>query len=408
MSHAPAAPAASSGNGRVAMVAYTHYLTDPRCRREATVASSSGWEVHFYALASRRHRRTFPCEGITLHELPLSRYRGDNTTAYLFSYFRFLCLASAALFREHLRHRFDVIHVNTMPDFMVMTSLLPRLFGAKVILDIHDVMPEIYMTKFELPARHWKIRTIRTVEVMAARLAHQVLTAEHPKAELLAEHGIPSDKIDVLLNLPDDALFPLQFLLSTDETSGEEKEFRLIYHGTIAHRLGLDQALAALALLKAENHLLKFNIFGEGDQLPELHQQVEQLDLSSLVGFSDKFQPIEEIIPAIKQAHLAVLPTRQEVSTDFMLPTKLLEYLSLGVPAIFTPTRTVRYYFGPQHPLYLESTQPEAIAAKISWVRKNYAEAKQLTAELQDSFFSRYSWSEHKRVYLDMLARLRR
>jgi glycosyltransferase involved in cell wall biosynthesis len=389
------------------MVAYTHYLTDPRCRREATLAASSGWDVHFYALASQRIRRNLPCEGITLHELPMSRYRGDSTTAYLFSYFRFLCLASATLFRDHLRRPFDVIHVNTMPDFMVLTGLLPRLFGAKVILDIHDVMPEIYMTKFELPARHWKIRMIRMVEVWAARLAHRVLTAEHPKAELLVEHGIPEGKIDVLLNLPDEALFPLQFILSPDTGSETKEEFRLIYHGTIAHRLGLDQALSAIELLKDEIHPLKFEIYGEGDQLPELHRQVEKSELSALVEFSNKFQPIEEIIPAIKRAHLAVLPTRQEISTDFMLPTKLLEYLSLGVPAVFTPTRTVRHYFGSQHPLYLESAQPEEIAAKISWVKNNYAETKRLTAELQDMFFSQYRWSEHRKVYLDLLARLK-
>jgi glycosyltransferase involved in cell wall biosynthesis len=327
------------------------------------------------------------------------------------SYLRFLTLAAWRVQAAHWRRRYQVIHVNTMPDFMVATALLPRLFGARVILDVHDVMPEIYMTKFRLPAHHWKIRLIRAVEVLAARVSDAVLTAEHPKADLLAEHGVPRDKIRVLLNLPDDALFPLQFVVPEPALVGSEAvdphaEFRLVYHGTLTHRLGLDQAVAALDALREELPGLRLQLFGEGDQLPELHRQVDELGLQARVWFSDGFRPIEEIIPELRRAHLALLPTRHEVSTDTMLPTKLLEYLACGVPALLTPTATVRHYFGDTHPLYLEDPQPQKIAAKIRWVRHHYADAKQMTAALQSEWFARYHWPDHKKVYLDLLADL--
>jgi len=280
-------------------------------------------------------------------------------------------------------------------------------YGAKVILDIHDVMPEIYMTKFGLAGDHWKIRLLRWVEIASARLAHRVLTAEHPKAQLLATHGIPAEKIEVLLNLPDDEIFPPQFVLRSTTGNDLAEEFRLIYHGTVTHRLGLDQVVAALPLLAESIPRLRFQILGEGDQLPELHRQVSQLGLTETVWFSNRFRPIEHLIPSIQEAHLAVLPTRHTVSTDYMLPTKLLEYLVFGIPAIFTPTLTVRHYFGQNHPLYLEATDTRAIAAKIIWIKENYAEAKRLTAGLQDAFFEKYQWSRHKQVYLDLLSRLR-
>ena len=147
-----------SNRDRIAMVAYTHYQTDPRCRREATLAAQAGWDVHFYALSQDGSARTSTVEGITLHELAMPRYRGGSAAAYVWSYVRFLTLASFVVQKHHLKSRFAVVHVNTMPDFMVGAALLPRLFGAKVILDVHDVMPEIYMTKFRVPATHWKIR----------------------------------------------------------------------------------------------------------------------------------------------------------------------------------------------------------------------------------------------------------
>lgn len=396
-----------SRRGRIAMVAYSNYQTDPRCRREATLAAENGWEVHFYALSKDGSSRTLQVEGITLHELPMARYRGASSSAYVGSYLRFLFLASWRVQKDHLKSRFDVVHVNTMPDFMVGVGLLPRLFGAKVILDIHDVMPEIYMTKFRVPDTHWKIRLIKGIEVFSTHCAHAVLTAEHPKGALLEEHGVPADKITVLLNLPDDRLFVPQFKLADESLCGPDSdpgcEFRMIYHGTLAHRLGLDNAIGALDILKDEIPGARLELFGDGDHLPELKEQAGSERLKDLVWFSDGFLPIEEVIPSISKAHLAVIPTRHEISTDYMLPTKLLEYLAFGIPAVFTPTKTVRHYFGDDHPLYIMDPTPEETAKKVLWVRNNYEEAKRLTAELQESWFSKYHWPTHKLGYLKLL-----
>ncbi|MBU8869998.1 MAG: glycosyltransferase family 4 protein [Gemmatimonadales bacterium] len=397
--------------GRIAMVAYTHYMTDPRCRREATLAVEGGWDVHFFALSSDGRARTSTVEGITLHELPMPRYRGGSAAAYVLSYLRFFILAKWNVFEHHLRNRFDVVHVNTMPDFMVGTAILPRLLGAKVILDIHDVMPEIYMTKFRVSEDHWKIRLIKFIEVMSTKVAHAVLTAEHPKGELLVRHGVPKEKIQVLLNLPDDSLFTPQFTLPDPALAAPatdpDCEFRLIYHGTIAHRLGLDNAIGALGLIRREIPGAKLKLFGDGDQLAYLHRQAEETGLGDRVWFSDGFMPIEQVIPSIKEAHLAVIPTRHEISTDFMLPTKLLEYLAFGIPSVFTPTKTVRHYFGNDHPLFINDPTPKETADKIRWVRNNYGEAKRLTAELQESWFSRYYWPKHKLGYLRLLESLK-
>lgn len=407
----PTPPAPRSESGRIAMVAYTHYMTDPRCRREATLAVEGGWDVHFYALSEDGASHTVEVEGVTLHELPMPRYRGGSAAAYVLSYLRFFLLAQWKLLEHHLKRRYDIVHVNTMPDFMVGTALLPRLLGAKVILDIHDVMPEIYMTKFRVDEKHWKIRLIKAIEVMSARGAHKVLTAEHPKGELLVRHGIPGHKIQVLLNLPDDSLFVPQFTLADPSlalpASDPDCEFRLIYHGTIAHRLGLDNAIGALDLLRDEIPGARLELFGDGDQLSDLHEQTAAADLGDRVRFSDGFLPIEQVIPSIREAHLAVIPTRHEISTDYMLPTKLLEYLAFGIPAVFTPTRTVRHYFGNEHPLYIDDPTPAETAAKIRWVRENYEEAKRLTAELQDRWFSKYYWPEHKQGYLRLLEGLK-
>jgi glycosyltransferase involved in cell wall biosynthesis len=388
------------------MVAYTPYQTDPRCRREAELCVEAGWEVDFYALRSRGAASELDVGGVRLVELEMDRYRGDSSSAYLASYVEFLFRAATALARSQAHRRYEVVHVNTMPDFMVFAAAWPRTRGAKVILDIHDVMPEIYQTKFRLPAEHWKIRLIRGIEVLSARFAHRVLTAEHTKAELLAEHGVPAEKIRVLLNLPDHRLFPRRDPVRDAPAPPTAQDLRLIYHGTVAHRLGLDLAIEALGRLQASHPGARMRIIGDGDHLPDLHALAATLGLADRVSFSDAHLPIETIIPEICAAHLAVIPTRYEVSTDYMLPTKLIEYLRLGVPALFTPTKTIRWYFGEQCPFYLDDPTPAAIAERIAWVVAHPTEVRELTADLQSRFFSRYDWESHRDEYLDMLREL--
>jgi len=407
----PNAP--ETGRRRIAMVAYTDYPTDPRCRREASLAAGAGWDVHFYGLSRDGQARSVSHDGITLHELGLRRYRGDSNAAYLGSYVSFLLRAAARLERDHRRRRYAVVHVNTMPDFMVATAWLPRLQGARVILDVHDVMPEIYMSKFGVGPGHWKTRLIRAIERLAAATADHVLTAEHPKRDLLVSHGIAARKLSVLLNLPDHRIFPPHFQLTDRDllerpASDPDQPFRLIYHGTLAERLGLDRALAALARLRQRIPGATLELIGDGDHRPALERMTAELGLADRVRFSDGFRPIEEVVPAIRAAHLAVIPTRQDVSTDYMLPTKLLEYLACGIPAVFTPTRTVRHYFGDEHPLFLSTGEPDELAARIAWCRDHYAEVKRLTAGLQERWFSRYHWPEHSQTYLRLIDGLAR
>ncbi len=392
---------------RIAMVAYTHYQTDPRCRREAELCAENGWQVDFYALKTTEQGSKLEKSGVNVIEAGMDRYRGDSPVNYMLSYIEFLLRVSYTILFNHMKNKYQVIHVNTMPDFMVFTAFIPKfIFGAKVILDVHDVMPEIYMTKFKLGPNHWKIRLIRFIEVFSAKVADAVLAAEHPKGELLVEHGVPRDKVSVLLNLPDDSIFPMNKKKPTDLPESPEDEFKLIYHGTLAHRLGLDLAVAAMPAVLAEYPGATLRIIGDGDHLPELHKMVDELGINESVTFSDAFLPLETILPELQAAHLAVIPTRHEISTDYMLPTKLIEYLRLGIPALVTPTRTVRYYFGDTRPNYLEETTPEVVANAIISARQDYDKIMSDTLEMQDDFFSKFDWPVHKQSYLDLLDRL--
>ena len=73
--------------------------------------------------------RTFTLNDVEIRELPVVKYRGKSTMAYMLSYLRFLASATAACARLLFKGELDVVHVHNLPDFLVVSALLPRVAG---------------------------------------------------------------------------------------------------------------------------------------------------------------------------------------------------------------------------------------------------------------------------------------
>ncbi|MBN2170768.1 MAG: glycosyltransferase family 4 protein [Candidatus Krumholzibacteriota bacterium] len=388
---------------RVAMVAYTYYASDPRVRREAESLAQRGDQVDFYCLRAPGEPACETVRGVTVRHLPMARYRGGRSFVYVLGYLGFFVLAQTALTWRHLRRPYNLVHANNMPDFMAFAGFWPRVTGRALILDIHDTMPEIYQGKFGAGPGHPLIRLLRFQERLSGAFASHILTSEHTKKEALASHGLDPQRIDVLLNVPDPAIFGNGASPPTPEAT--EAGFRLVFHGTLAPRLGLDLALRAVARLGDAIPGLRLDLIGDGDQLPELHRLAAELGIADRVRFSDGFVPVEELPALLRGADLAVIPTRPEISTRYMLPTKLLEYALLGIPAVVAPTHTIRHYFDEDQVAFFEPGDVASLAETILALHRD-PERRRRLATGAARFFERYDWNRHKRVYLDLVDRL--
>src|SRR5262249_18809676 len=153
-------------------------------------------------------------------------------------------------------------------------SALPcRLFGSKLVLDVHDTMPELYLDKFA--GRHGRIgaRMLMFQERLSAWLADRVLAVHDLHADRLHRSGIPTRKLVVIANSPDPRIFPTPDTKCSSgltQTGASDEPFFIICHGTISRRLGLDTALRALALLHGRFPRIKLRIIGAGDYLNEI------------------------------------------------------------------------------------------------------------------------------------------
>lgn len=386
---------------RVFMAAYTNYRRDPRVKREAEALVEAGHHVVFMARRQPDEPIRETIAGVeTIKTLGL-KARCTSFAEYVVDYALFFLAIFTHLLRNPLRYH--LIHINNMPDFLVFAAVVPRLLGRPVIHDIHDLMPELYVEKFGTGEKHWVVRALETQERLAGKFASAVLTVEERLKDILSGRGIPCEKIQVLMNLPDERIF-----FPREETPAKPRgaPFVIVYHGTLARRLGLDIAIEAVARVKCVIPQLEFRIIGAGEERSRLIALSSQLGLQNVVRFSDGFVPVEQIPQMIHDADVGMIPLRLQSGTDIMLPTKLLEYVSMGIPCVTPKTGTISRYFDDNMVQFFEAENSQSLADAIFELYLDPIKRTQLSRQATERFGRNYSWREHKKVYTQLVNRL--
>jgi glycosyltransferase involved in cell wall biosynthesis len=338
--------------GRVLIIAYTNYIYDARVKRHAEALAERGYTVEVICLAQEHD--TY--RSVRIAGIPLSRYRGHSRIEYVRQYVRFFMRATWLASRLSRQHRYDVVIVCSIPDAAVVAGLIPKWRGSKLILDMHDTMPELYLEKFPGRFGATGAAALRLQERASASVADMVFAVHAPHAERLTQTGIPGKKIVVLLNSPDPRLFQ-----RFDADTNDRGPFTIVTHGTINRRLGLDTALDAVNLIRDRVPGLQFRIIGPGEHRRSLQQRAAQLNLDNITRFEDGV-PLEALADALRGASVGLVPNQATAATHLMLPVKLLEYASLGIPVVTSSLRTIRHYFPEDAVRFFEPGDPESLA----------------------------------------------
>lgn len=385
----------------ILMAAYTNYRRDPRVRREAEALVEAGWRVEFLASRQPGEPNVETIDGVTVIKVPKLNTRRSSMALYLLDYALFFVWAMTRLLLRPTRYR--LIHVNNMPDFLVFAAWLPRLLGVPVIHDVHDLMPELFEEKFGNGRRQALMRLIDAQERWACRFASAVLTVEERLKDMLAARGAPRDRIHVLMNLPDERIFAPR---AEPPPKAADAPFVIVYHGTLARRLGLDIAIQAIALARQDVPAMQLRIIGAGEEREPLIALRDSLGLADAVSFSDGFVPVQSIPGLIADADAGVVPLRACSGTDIMLPTKLLEYVSMGIACIAPKTGTIARYFDDSMLQFFEAENPRSLADAMLALQRNPARRRAMAERATLLFADRYRWRVHKRIYTDLVARL--
>lgn len=385
------------------MIAYTNYSIDARVRREAeTIASLPEYRVHLLALKEMKESRSYVLDGVEVHELNVAKYRGGGNFKYLSSYVRFLVIAFLKCSGLSLKGAIDLIHVHNMPNFLVFAAILPRCFGKKIVLDVHDTLIETYSTKFSgIVSGLVKIALVLE-EAVCCKLASTIICVNEMQRAALVDRGISRNKTIVLMNLPDPRRFDFG---SRGFKNIGDVNFKIVYFGTITHRLGVDLVLRALYEIRAVVSGLQFFIYGDGDGRKECLELSRELGIRDIVQFSETTVPHDELIQKVRDMDLVVVPNRRNVATDLMLPVKMLEGMALGIPVVAPRLRTIEHYFTADQVFYFEPEDVQSLAEAILNACQSRDGRKQ-KVENASRFFDKYSWSSQKQDLFNLYREL--
>jgi glycosyltransferase involved in cell wall biosynthesis len=397
---APLKPALRPPPKRVCMLSHSYYSSDARVNRYAEALAERGDHVDVLAL---RREVNGPAQetrnGVNVFYLqPRTRKNERSRLSFLLPVLRFLSVSGWWIAREHHRHRYDVFHVHNVPDFLVFAAAYPRWTGAKVILDIHDILPEFYASKFNKPASSRSVRLLKRMERASAKMADQVIIANHLWLEKYAQRTGANGRCSVFINNVDGRLF------RAGQRTRSGSRIIILFPGGLQWHQGLDIAIRAFRQVSAQLPQAEFHIYGDGNMKDSLVALTGELGLQDKVRFFNPL-PVQEVVSVMANADLGVVPKRADSFGNEAYSTKIMEFMSLGVPVVVSNTQIDRYYFNDQVVRFFESGNDQALATAIVDVLCDTGLRNRLVAQAA-KYAAENCWEVRRSDYLRLVDEL--
>ena len=390
---------------KVGLVVLSTYPFDPRPRRAAEALVRYGMSVDYICARDGRAPWHENANGINLFRVPINHQRGGKF-AYGFQYSAFIFASAAILAARSRRRPYDLIYINNMPDILVVSALLPKMFGAKVILDLHDPMPELMMTIFDKDPGSKSVQLLKFLEKWSVARADRVLVPNATCRRLLAERSCPEEKIAIVMNSPDESIFPFRPVCSRQSSNGRgKKPLVVMYHGTLVERNGLDIAVEAFASLRDKLPTAQLHIYGKATPfLERVMQSAKERGLQQKVLHRGE-RSLEQIVGAIDDCDVGVIPNRRNAFTHINMPTRIFEYLARGKPAIAPRTAGIQDYFGEDSLFFFEAGNANELAQKIEFVASHPTEVSTIT-ERGQQVYKTHTWNQERQTLVRVVEKL--
>jgi len=325
---------------KVCIVRQGHYPFDIRVRKEALALAEKGYQVDIICLKQEFEKRKEINNGVNIYRIPIKHQR-EGISRYIYEYTSFFFLASIKLCSLYFRNRYDFIQVNTLPDFLVFVTIVPKLLGAKISLDLHEPTPELFGTLFG-HNRKLLIRFVRFFEKISIMYANHAITVSEQMKTNYVKRQYSASKIDVVLNVPN---LEFNFDSYKNDLRRNDNKFLIVIHGAMLKRCGQDVAIRAIDIAKEEIPNIQLNILGYGEYESELKRLVSELRLEDYVHFCG-FIPFFDMIKMVAKSDIGIVPMKKNAYSDLVHTNKMFEFIAMKKPVIISRTKAVEDFFG--------------------------------------------------------------
>ncbi|MDP2675116.1 MAG: glycosyltransferase family 4 protein [Dehalococcoidia bacterium] len=374
---------------RICIIRQNYFPAEAHVRKNVDALTAAGYAVDVVCLREKGERAREPYGEGMVHRLPLTRRRG-GPLRYAFEYAAFMAMASLLVSRLALRRRYRIVEVYNLPDFFVLAALVPRLLGARVILYLFEMMPEHIADQFGLRPGGMPVKALRLLERWSVAFANRAIVVGPYDKGVRERRGVPAAKLALVMNVPEEGLFRPA---PPPEPEGGDA-FRVITHGSLLKRYGIQTLIRAVPHLRDHVPGLEVWIVGAGEYREELEALAKELGVETQVRFTG-WAPIEEVPALIARCHVGVVP----MLATWMLPNKLFEYAAMERPIVASAVPSIQALFPGDSVLYFPPGDAEALARCLAGLYADPALRARLAANAR-RVLERHSWQEMREVYI--------
>lgn len=372
--------------------------------REANALKELGYHVDIICLRGAPSEPIITdIDGHTVYQIQSRPTAEKSTVTYFFNLGLFFVKSFFLVTWLHLLRRYRLVEAVSPPDVIVFAASVPRLFGAKLILIIHDIGPELFMRKLGLSDNHGIVRITKFLEKLSCKFAHHVITVTEPWKDRLVGRSLCASKCTVLLNVPDERIF--KFNADRFEQKNNSP-FNLFYHGSLEEHFGVDTMLEAMPEIRKKAPTVMLNIYGgkKGRMSDIFLNMVKDLDIDDCVAFNDTV-PFFSLPDILSKADLGIVPTKGGIFSDEAVSMKSLEYLYLGIPIVISGTKAHRHYYDDSFVTFFDPSNVSDLAEKVAGLCNDLPRRK-MQVRNSKSFIEKNKWEETKNIYLGAIQKV--
>ena len=279
-----------------------------------TQASQSGYEF---------------LDGVHIYRHPMAK-EANSPVGYVWEYSWALLCEFLYAWWIYFRHGFHVIQGCNPPDDIFLVALPFKLLGVKYIFDHHDVIPELYFSKYARKDLFYRVQL--WLEKATFRSSDVVMSTNNSYRKVaLTRGGKPDDSVFVVRNGVDPKTFKA---VPPNPELKHGKRYLVGYVGIMSSQEGLDILIEVAERLRSlGRNDVHFTCVGGGPGLPVLRKITREKNLEDMVTFTGRV-PDAELLEILSTADVCVNPDRPCPMNSMSTMIKIMEYMALGKPIV--------------------------------------------------------------------------
>lgn len=288
----------------------------------------------------------------------------------------------------------EIVHFHD-PELIPLCFVL-KLFGYKVIYDVHEDVPRQIMSKHWIPIA---LRYPVALSMSALEwLAGKVFDAVVPATPTIAAR-FPVNKTVLVQN------FPIMAELAIPNPKPyQSRPHAFAYVGGIVNIRGAKEMVIALEYLRDISGL-KLEMAGEFS--PDgFDNELRVLLAWSLVNYHGHIgrSEVANLLGGVRAGLVVLHPVINYIDA---LPVKMFEYMAAGLPVIASDFPLWRQIIeGAQCGLLVDPMCPEAIADAMRWILVHPIEAEAMGRRGRKAVEEKYNWNHEADKLIDLYKKL--